>query len=216
MLVIALGTDWVLPYHTGHTPHNQQGTEMNKTTKASLAAGGAAVLLLGGVGSLAYWTDDATVDAGSINSGFLTLDAGTCGAGWTYVAGGAPVVNFVPGDVVTRTCTFVVGAEGDNLSAAPTMPETLDVTVTPEGAQGGSGASFSATVDATYTLDNVAFDNTDLITEANDGDVLAAAIVVTIPRGTDETGTPLVNANDTKNIVASLEDLTVTLVQQPV
>ena len=79
---------------------------MNKTTKGSLAAGAAAVLLLGGAGSLAYWTDAASIDGGSITSGTLTLDAGTC-AGWTYSDGaagaGKTVELFVPGDLVTNT-----------------------------------------------------------------------------------------------------------------
>ena len=33
---------------------------MKKSTKGALAAGGAAFLLLGGAGSLAYWTDTPT------------------------------------------------------------------------------------------------------------------------------------------------------------
>ena len=34
---------------------------MNKTTKGALAGGAAAVLLMGGVGTLAYWTADEDV-----------------------------------------------------------------------------------------------------------------------------------------------------------
>lgn len=180
---------------------------MNKTTKGSLAAGAAAVLLLGGAGSLAYWTDSATVNAGSVNSGFLTLDDGVCDAGWVYAPGSAsegdPVVNFVPGDVVTKDCTFVIGAEGDNLAATPVIPASVTITPSP------AAPSFDADVDATYTLGGVAYTGATPITEANDTDALVATLLVTIPYGNDTT----INTNDTQNITAALADLTVTLTQ---
>ncbi len=161
---------------------------MNKTTKGSLAAGAAAVLLLGGAGSLAYWTDAATIDGGTINSGYLTLDNGSCDAEWVYGPdnrrAGDTVVNFVPGDVVTKDCTFIIGAQGDNLAATPTVPDTVPYTVGPEGGAtpaGGSGASFDADVAATYTLDDVAYDGTDPITEKAADQTLVATILVTIP-----------------------------------
>lgn len=184
---------------------------MNKTTKGSLAAGAAAVLLLGGAGSLAYWTDSATVNGGSVNSGFLTLDDGDCDDSWVYAAGsaspGATVVNFVPGDIVTKQCTFVIGAEGDNLAATPAIPASVTITPTP------AAPSFTATVGATYTLAGAAYSASTPITEDDDGDALVATILVTIPFGTNEAGVPLVNANDTQNITAALADLTVTLTQ---
>ena len=183
---------------------------MNKTTKGSLAAGAAAVLLLGGAGSLAYWTDSATVNGGSVNSGFLTLDDGDCDDSWVYAVGsanpGATVVNFVPGDVVTKDCTFVIGAEGDNLEATPVIPASVDITPTP------AAPTFTATVGATYTLDGVAYTGATPITEANNADELVASIVVTIPYGNATT----INANDTQGIDAALSDLTVTLTQNDV
>jgi|GEM_PF-628972 len=208
---------------------------MNKTTKGSLAAGAAAVLLLGGAGSLAYWTDNATVNGGQVNSGFLTLDAvpeavdadGNSVQDCTtpaYAAGfagaGDPVVNFVPGDVVSTVCTFVIGAEGDNLAATPDIPDSVDI-------DGPADTSFTATVASTYELgpdaDTLAgYDGTDAITEDNDGDLLVATITVTFPFGSDEDGNDLggnpnadgiVNANDTQNIDAVLDDLTVSLTQ---
>ena len=56
---------------------------MKKSTKGALAAGGAAVLLLGGAGSLAYWTASGSVPGGSLTSGSMTLSSVTCGS-WTY------------------------------------------------------------------------------------------------------------------------------------
>ena len=41
---------------------------MNRTTKGAIAAGAAAVLLLGGAGSLAYWSDCQDAAGGTINS----------------------------------------------------------------------------------------------------------------------------------------------------
>ena len=46
---------------------------MKKSTKGALAAAAAGSLLLGGAGSLAYWTDAETVGGGSIASGHLKL-----------------------------------------------------------------------------------------------------------------------------------------------
>ena len=189
---------------------------MNKTIKGSLAAGGAAVLLLGGAGSLAYWTDAAPVNGGAINSGFLTLEAQRVSetqdcTDIVYAAGfagaGTAVANFVPGDVVSTTCTFVVGAEGDNLAATPVIPET--VAITPSA----GAASFDAAVASTYTLGGAAYTGATPITELNDGDELVATITVTLPYGTDETGVPIANGNDTQNIDALLSDLTVSLSQ---
>ena len=57
---------------------------MNKNVKGSLAAAAAAVLLLGGAGSLAFWNDSQTVAGTTINAGELKLDAASCSAaGWT-------------------------------------------------------------------------------------------------------------------------------------
>ncbi len=41
---------------------------MNKTTKGALAASAAAVLLLGGAGSLAYWSDAETIQGGDVTA----------------------------------------------------------------------------------------------------------------------------------------------------
>ncbi len=183
---------------------------MNKTTKGSLAAGAAAVLLLGGAGSLAYWTDDATVDAGVINSGFLTLDEGVCDAEWTYAgatAGTGIVENFVPGDVVTKDCTFIINADGDNLSATPTVSDTVSYTVNGSALPlpGQPGETFEADVTATYTVDGSAYDaTTNPITEQAGDQPLVATIVVSIPFGTDDDG------NDVDGHPASLVPATPT------
>ena len=185
---------------------------MNKTTKGALAAGSAAVLLAGGAGSLAYWTDDATVNGGSVTAGYLTIDplvvapnTAACDTDWVYANGtnaGATVLNFVPGDQVTKDCTFTIRALGDNLEASPTVPDTVTVTPAP------AAPSFDATVAATYAVPDRPITATDTITEADNNKTLTASILVTIPFGSTS-----VNTNDTQEIVASLSDLTVSLEQ---
>ena len=51
---------------------------MKKSTKGALAASSAAVLLLGGAGSLAFWSDSQDVGSANITSGELTLGAPDC------------------------------------------------------------------------------------------------------------------------------------------
>ena len=85
---------------------------MNKTAKGALAASAAAVLLAGGAGTLAFWTDSANVNGGSITAGTLGIaplvvapNTQACDTNWVYAPGAAKagtVVNlFVPGDKVT-------------------------------------------------------------------------------------------------------------------
>lgn len=92
---------------------------MHTTTKGALAVGVAAVLLTGGAGSLAYWSDTQVVTANTpLASGQLKLGAPACGTGWV-LDGGAVFTNqlIVPGDVLTRTCTIDLIAKGEHLGA---------------------------------------------------------------------------------------------------
>lgn len=179
---------------------------MNKTGKGLMAAA-AGALLIGGAGTLAYWTAEADVDGGSITAGSLTLTSNDDCSGWLYADGsasaGSPVTAFVPGDVVTATCSFTVGAEGDNLAATVDVPDTLTFTSAP------AGTTFTADVGASYTLDGAALADGATITEANDGAVLSTTFEVAIPYG----DTTAVNTNDMQGITATLDSLTVTLTQ---
>ena len=90
---------------------------MKKQTKGAVAAGGAAVLLLGGLGSLAYWNDSTAIGGSTISSGQLSMnkDTGT----WTDQNGAINPTSFkfVPGDTLTYTTTVNINATGDNLKA---------------------------------------------------------------------------------------------------
>ncbi len=184
---------------------------MKKSTKGAIAAAAAGTLLLGGAGSLAYWTATGTANGGSITAGKLTLAGGTCGATWNYAAGaakaGQAVVKFVPGDKITKQCTFTIGASGDNLSATISAPATVAVTTLP------AGTSFSATVATTYKVGTAAIANGGLITSADDAKVVTTTFDVTIPYGTDEAAGTKINTNDTQSIVATLDALQVKLTQ---
>lgn len=185
---------------------------MRKSTKGALAAGAAGVLLLGGAGSLAYWSDTATIDGGSVNSGTLALSDPTCdAAGWVYATGnagaGEAVSLIVPGDTITKECTFSVTATGDNLQATLTTPATTKVT-----ANDPAASSLEANVSAAYAIDGVAVPDT--ITSTNNDDTVTATIEVRFPFGTAEDATEPQNLNDTQEILATLDDIDIALTQK--
>ncbi|RNL64145.1 alternate-type signal peptide domain-containing protein [Nocardioides marmoriginsengisoli] len=108
---------------------------MKKSTKGALAAAAAGTLLLGGAGSLAYWSTSATVTGTDVATGHLALLTPNCGA-WQLDSGeNAPLTYadgdpLVPGDALTRVCTYVIDASGNHLratvsAAAPTLPAPL-------------------------------------------------------------------------------------------
>ena len=91
---------------------------MNKATKGAIAAGAAGILLLGGAGTFAVWSDTATISAGNVSTGVLDLEV-TAGAGpWTYSGGTSTVTagGIVPGDVITSTREAVITASGDHIA----------------------------------------------------------------------------------------------------
>ncbi|MEO9327360.1 alternate-type signal peptide domain-containing protein [Gordonia aurantiaca] len=117
---------------------------MNRKTKGAIAVGAGAILLLGGMGSYALWSDQEDVAGGSITTGDFGLD---CPAGtWTDVSGDVPVVTInpasdlmVPGDTWEYNANCTVTATGKNMRAelsvigigtGSTTPTTTYVTTT--------------------------------------------------------------------------------------
>lgn len=96
--------------------------EMKKSTKGAFAAGTAAVLLMGGAGTLAYWSDSDTLDGGKVEAGTLTLSDVDCGDTWTEGADD-DVQLLVPGDTVTKECTGEITMTGDHISATVTLDD---------------------------------------------------------------------------------------------
>ncbi len=102
---------------------------MERLTKAAIATGGAAVLLLGGAGTMAYWTAEATATGSDMTSGTLTATAGVC-TDWEFDASdggdgtvdGTPAVELiVPGDVLATSCTVTVTGTGDHLAVTAAL-----------------------------------------------------------------------------------------------
>lgn len=190
---------------------------MNKTTKGALGASAAAVLLLGGAGSLAYWTDATTLNGGSITSGSLALSAPSCDADWKYttangvVAAGSTVVKVVPGDTITKTCRFTVTATGDNLKATLTTPAVAY----PAAPATGAGSSLVLTPSAVYSIvgGRALGNGGNAITSADNTKVVQAVITVNIPFGTDQNAATKVNANDTQVLTSTLNTINVSLIQ---
>lgn len=180
---------------------------MKKTTKGALAAAAAAALMVGGAGTLAFWTDDETIPGGTIDAGHLDLVTDTtntgCGA-WVLDSGeqapetwanGDPLV---PGDVLTKECLFTIDAQGNHLRAT--------VAASAPSATGTLAAGLA--IDATdITVGGVA--DTEF-TEADDGAALGVTVTVefTDPGVADNT------YNDpATDITAVLDDITVTATQ---
>ncbi|WP_456847003.1 alternate-type signal peptide domain-containing protein [Cellulomonas sp. P5_C6] len=144
---------------------------MRKTTKGAIAVGAGVALLLGGAGTMAYWTQSSTFGSTTtISSGNLAIAPKTGATGspvWTWKTSGATFApatsKIVPGDTVVVTQTFTVTAQGDNLKAtvalavpgltnnvpaAATNPLLNELTVTPtvatSGTQTGTGTVTTA------------------------------------------------------------------------
>lgn len=178
---------------------------MKKTTKGAFAAGAAGVLLLGGAGSLAYWTATGTATTGAIHSGSLKLTDTSSATGWTYANGsdaGSAVSLIVPGDQITTTRTFTVDATGDHLTASVSTPSTISYTP-------ASTATETLNVGATYDVGGRALASGDEVTSADNGKTLTVKLTVTFPYG-DATA---VNADDTQGLNQTLDNVAVTLTQ---
>jgi len=153
---------------------------MNKNAKGAVAIGAAALLLLGGGGTFALWNDEATISAGSVESGKLDLVAATGEGTWysdsaltdeiEFGNGGAGYA-IVPGDTVYwESPDLTVTAEGDNLSfaflaeldsAIATSYPNLDVVIDSVAPTGTPNTAFvtAATIDS---INQTTFNPNDL------------------------------------------------------
>jgi alternate signal-mediated exported protein len=177
---------------------------MGKATKGVLASLGGALILLGGAGTLAAWTDSQTITGGSINSGHLAIvtDATNTGCGpwtldngeqapYTYTAGD-PIV---PGDVLTRSCAYTVRATGNHLRA------TVGISaVNFSGTNGNFGGKLTASVSAVKLNGTPAAS----FTESDNGATLTASVTVTFNSTAD---------NSTQNLSTIFDNLTLTATQ---
>lgn len=173
---------------------------MNKVFKGALAATAASALLLGGAGTLAYWTDTGTVNGTGIESGHLKLTTDTC-LGWkldgavTTITGATRIV---PGDVLTQVCTYVVDAEGDHIAA--------DFDVATPAWETGNNLTSELTIDAAYAIDAV--NVVAFPAPVSNLDVITATITVTF----DGAGA----TNASQDLLGTLNDITITATQSHV
>lgn len=177
---------------------------MQKSTKGALAAAAAGTLLLGGAGSLAYWTSAQTVSGTTITSGHLKLGTPDCGTGWQL--DGTPTTSYttqrlVPGDTLTKTCTTTVSASGAHLKANFSVD-------TGAGATGSPALLNEITVTPVYKVNNVVVSGT-AVPVAN-GDVVTVDLTVAWPYGA--------TANNASNVAGgglteTLDTITVTATQ---
>jgi alternate signal-mediated exported protein len=180
---------------------------VKKLTKGVLAVSAGGVLILGGAGTLAAWTDSQTISGGSITSGHLRLAIDAAGgpnqgcSNWqldnkeqaplTYTVG-EPLV---PGDVLTKTCAFTVQATGNHLRA------TVGISaVNFSGTNGDFGGMLTAAVSGVKVNGSTVTE----ITEADNGKTMSASVTVTFNS---------LAGNSTRDLSTVLNDLTLTATQ---
>jgi len=174
---------------------------MKKTTKGVLAASAAGALLLGGAGSLAFWTDAVTINGASIATGEFSLSAPDCGNGWHL--DGSPTTNYtnqllVPGDTLTENCSFTVTAKGSHITA--------DFDVTGGGYTGAAALLAETTVTPVYKVNGSPVGTT--------GVAIADGDTVTVDLTLDFDGPGATNATNVPGgMSAALANITVTATQ---
>jgi alternate signal-mediated exported protein len=161
---------------------------MRSVTKAVIAGAAGVVLLAGGAGSLAFWTDTNTGSSVTIASGNLSLGTITDSSGWTIEQDAADVPDaqtaavayvpgttlVVPGDVLSKTVDVPVNITGLNNKATLTVNG-----VTPDDA-------LASALTADVVSVNGVAGGAATLTSADSGTV-AVVFSVTIPWTADET-----------------------------
>lgn len=174
---------------------------MERLTKAALATAGAAALLVGGAGTLAFWTAEGSATGTDVTAGTLTMTDGTC-AEWTLDGGGAIVEGIVPGETITTDCTMEIDGTGDHLGLS-------DITVTDP-----TWAETSPLTEALeVTVDGATLDGADLTLPLAEPVALAgpSELVVSVAATFSEEA-----ADDTQTLTAALTDVTVQVTQDHV
>lgn len=208
---------------------------MKKATKGALAAAAAGSLLLGGAGSLAYWTSTSDVNGASITSGHLKLVPAT-GTGvtagctpWKLVipavlddpstttvdeSAAATTADFasqkiVPGDELTRVCNYTIDMTADNLKAS--------LTVTGGGLSGGLANGLSVS-DSVYKVTRGGSTTSHALSAAtnlanSDAIELDLSVKFTDTGGANDAGDTDDAYNNASGLPATLAALTVSATQ---
>ncbi|WP_460753655.1 alternate-type signal peptide domain-containing protein [Myceligenerans cantabricum] len=175
---------------------------MQRLTKAAIATGGAAVLLLGGAGTLAFWTAEGTAEGPDIVAGSFSVTSSVCDDEWTLddgtpLTGGSAIV---PGDTVTLECVYTIGGEGQHLALG-----AVEV--------GAPAWEADNALTAELTLDEPTFTVNDA--EPTLPAPIAAGDTVEVNLGVAFDGPGATNASQStvEQLVAALASVTVTLTQ---
>lgn len=182
----------------------QTSRRMSSRTKAIVAITAGTALLLGGGGTLAYWSTEQALTAGTVTSGDLDL-ALNAGATWTLKgvldASATPIaaadvtdVRIVPGDVLTLTQPVTATLVGDTLEA--------DLTVTLPSALAPAG-DFNVEFEITGMTESAP--NTFRLSPADSGTALTATLTITFDENTPD--------RDSVNTAINLDEVTFTLTQ---
>lgn len=172
---------------------------MKKTTKGAIAAGAAALLLAGGAGTFAAWSDSGgDAEGATVQTGRLTVEQVAGSASWTWQTPGLAGQPFdpatdtlAPGDSVRFVADYALDIEGSNLQAqlvatsgtTGALPAGLTWTADP----GNEIRNLTEDDDGTYTVGGtLAFDPT--ATGSMDQDIPVDDLTVTVTQtapGTD-------------------------------
>jgi alternate signal-mediated exported protein len=175
---------------------------MNKTTKGAIAAGSAAVLLLGGASTLAYWSDSAVTDGADIDSGHLDLTPDACTSDWVLDGGATYTTQLlVPGDQLTKTCTYTMDIAGAHFTKA-------DFTVTAPADVTGAAALVDEIGVTTVVERNGDPQATATGVTVSDGDTITVDMTIAWPYGVEDN-----DSNVVGGLEAALDAVTVVVKQ---
>ena len=96
---------------------------MKKNTKGAIALGAAALLLAGGAGTYAAWSDSESLAGGDVETGHLRIAEVPGESGWTWETSGVtgdfdPATDsLAPGDSIRFEGTYELEIKGSNLQA---------------------------------------------------------------------------------------------------
>lgn len=175
---------------------------MKKSTKGAFAVVAAAALVFGAAGTLAFWTDTATTDGTTINTGHLNLDGEDCGAGWTLDGGAAYTDQLlVPGDTLTKDCTYTLDVAGTHLTEVDFAVEA------PTDVSGDQALIDELDVTTTVALNGTPQGSATNV-PVSDGDEVTVGILIEWPYGAEDN-----DSNQPGGLNATLDELTVTVTQ---
>ena len=198
---------------------------MNKTTKGTIAASAAVLLLLGTGGSLAYWNSTADLGGQTISAGQLKVEQDAVAPVWkiTHTSGAATAVadiaavKLVPGDTLEYTGKFNITAQGQNLAFSVNLATGSIVAATTGNAEANAALVTRLTNSATFAVDGVAVTgSTFTINEptADENGVKTHAVTVTArivwPFGKGVSPQP---DNDAQRGAVSLKDFALNIQQ---